>query len=115
MALAVGLLGGLATADSIDTWYALLNKPAFTPPNGVFAPVWTTLYVAMGITAWRVWRTGASLSGRALTLYGVQLVLNLAWSLIFFGLQRPGLALIEVVPFLATVIATGLAFWRIDA
>ena len=80
----------------------------------MFAPVWTTLYVAMGIAAWRVWRTGHPARRPALLLYAVQLAFNLAWSLIFFGLQRPGLALIEVVPFLSIVVATGIAFGRIN-
>jgi benzodiazapine receptor len=113
--LAVGALGALATASSVSNWYAGLTKPAFNPPNGVFGPVWTTLYVLMAVAAWRVWRAGPE-SGRrpALALYAVQLLLNLAWSLIFFGLRQPGLALGEVVLLLAAVLATTLVFWRVD-
>ena len=114
-ALAVGAIGGLATASSVDTWYAGLNKPVFNPPNAVFGPVWTTLYVIMAVAAWRIWRS-APASGRrpALILYAVQLALNLAWSLIFFGLRAPGLALAEVLVLLAAVLATAVAFRRID-
>ncbi len=116
IALAVAGLGGLATASSVSTWYAGLNKPVFNPPNAVFGPVWTTLFVLMAIAAWRVWRP-ATLGGArrmALTFYVVQLALNLAWSLIFFGLRQPGLALGEVVLLLASVVATAVLFWRID-
>ena len=115
IALAAGGIGGFATATSVTTWYAGLNKPAFNPPNAVFGPVWTTLYVLMALAAWRVWRgADGAVRRRALTIYAVQLVLNLAWSLIFFGLRQPGLAFIEVVALLASVLACAVAFWRID-
>ncbi len=115
-ALAAGAIGGLATASSVTTWYAGLNKPAFNPPNAIFAPVWTTLYVLMAVAAWRVWRREPAGARRrtAVTLYAGQLLLNLFWSLIFFGLRQPGLALTEVGLLLAAVIATAIAFWRID-
>jgi tryptophan-rich sensory protein len=114
--LAVGATGGLTTASSVTTWwYAGLVKPSFNPPNAVFGPVWTTLYVLMALAAWRVWRTGPAGGRRpALTLYAAQLALNLGWSLIFFGLRQPGIALAEVAVLLAAIIATGVAFWRAD-
>lgn len=116
IALAVGAVGGLATASSVTTWYPGLDKPPFNPPNAVFGPVWTGLYVLMALAAWRIWRAGPAdgRRRRALTLYGVQLALNLAWSLIFFGLRQPGLALAEVVVLLAAILATIAAFWPID-
>ena len=115
VAVAVGAIGGLATASSVETWYPTLNKPAFNPPNAVFGPVWTTLYVVMGLAAWRVWRTPATPARRrALILYAVQLALNLAWSLIFFGLRQPGLALIDIALLLAAILAATVAFWRLD-
>lgn len=115
IALAAGAIGGLATASSVATWYPSLNKPAFNPPNAVFGPVWTTLYILMAVAAWRVWRSGPAPGRRAaLTLYGVQLALNLAWSLLFFGLRNPGLALGEVVLLLGSVVATATLFWRLD-
>jgi tryptophan-rich sensory protein len=115
-ALAVGALGALATASSVASWYPGLNKPAFNPPNAVFGPVWTTLYVLMALAAWRVWRSGAAAAARrrAMLLYAVQLALNLAWSVIFFGLRQPGLALAEIVLLLAAVAACTAAFWRAD-
>lgn len=98
LSLAAGAIGGLATYPAIPTWYAGLAKPAWTPPSGLFGPVWTTLYVLMGIAAWLVWRRGGwAAHRRALTLFLVQLVLNALWSLLFFGLRSPGLALIEIV------------------
>lgn len=113
--LGVGAVGGLATASSVTTWYAGLNKPAFNPPNAVFGPVWTTLYVLMAVAAWRVWRRASPLgAGPALMLYVAQLILNLGWSLIFFGLRQPGWAMIEVVCLLTAVAATTVAFWRSD-
>ena len=115
IALAAGAIDGLATASSVTTWYAGLNKPPFNPPNAVFGPVWTILYVVMALAAWRVWRASAAAPRRrALTLYAVQLVLNLAWSLIFFGLRQPGFALVEVIALLAAVLSTAVAFWRVD-
>lgn len=113
--LAVAAAGGAITADSVDTWYPTLVKPPFNPPDWVFAPVWTTLYICMAVAAWRVWRTPASRARRdALLLFAVQLVLNLAWSALFFGLQRVGAASIEIVVLLIAIAATGLAFRRID-
>lgn len=116
IALAIGAIGGLATASTVDTWYAGLKKPAFNPPNAVFGPVWTILYVLMALAAWRVWRAdlASDRRRRALVLYAVQLALNLAWSLIFFGLRQPALALADVGLLLAAVLATAAAFWRID-
>lgn len=115
LALGAGAIGGLATASSIPTWYAGLAKPDFNPPNGVFGPVWTTLYVLMAVAAWRVWRTPPDRRRSvALVLYGAQLVLNLLWSLVFFGLRQPGWALVDIAMLLAAVVATAVAFWRID-
>lgn len=115
-ALGVGAVGGIATAASVATWYAGLNKPAFNPPNAVFGPVWTILYVLMAVAAWRIWRSPARRRDRgiALVVYALQLALNLAWSLIFFGLRAPLWALVEVVALLASVLLCTACFWRID-
>lgn len=110
LCLAVGSIGGFATQDSIDSWYRTLAKPWWNPPDWVFAPVWTLLYIMMGIAAWLVWKTGDRL-GAAMALFGLQLVFNLLWSLIFFGLRSPGLALIEVVFLWGSVLLTMLAFF----
>jgi len=89
---------------SPTAWYESLAKPAWTPPNAVFGPVWTVLYVGIAVAGWRVWRR----KGRfvpALWLWLAQLVLNAWWSLLFFGLHRPDMALIDIVVLLATIAA----------
>jgi len=114
--LAVWALNGAVTATSVDGWYRTLSKPAFNPPDWVFAPVWSALYVMMALAAWLVWRRVGLAGGRiALSLWGVQLALNLAWSILFFGLNRIGLALVDIVLLLLAIATTTVAFWRIDA
>jgi benzodiazapine receptor len=105
-------LGSLLTLPAIPGWYASLEKPAWTPPNAVFSPVWTTLFVMMAVAAWLVWRAG---SPRALplTLFGMQLVLNAGWSGLFFALRSPGLAFAEILLLWAAILATLVAFWRV--
>jgi translocator protein len=104
---AVSILGGLATATSVRTWYQSLAKPGFTPPDAAFAPAWTALYIAMAIAAWLAWRQGARLLP-----YWLQLALNLAWSVLFFGLRRPDLALIELAALWLAILWTIVVFWR---
>ena len=115
LCLAVSGVGGAITATSVDTWYQALEKPPFNPPDWVFAPVWTALYILMGISAWRVWRLRSfEVTGKALAVFAAQLGLNLAWSFLFFGLQRIDLALVEIVILLCTIITNMVMFWRID-
>ena len=114
LTLAVGAAGGLATAASVNTWYPTLAKPAFNPPNWVFAPVWTTLYLLMALAAWRVWRSGAAGARLALGAWALQLALNLCWSLVFFGLREIGAALAEILVLLAAIALTAFLSWRID-
>lgn len=116
VALAIGAVGAVATQSSVGSWYASLAKPAFNPPNAVFGPVWTALYVLMAVAAWRVWRHGGfrGASGRALGAYALQLALNLAWSVIFFGLRAPGPALAELAVLYVAIWATAILFWRLD-
>lgn len=112
---AVAAAAGAVTADSVATWYPTLNKPAFTPPDWVFAPAWMVLYAAMAVAGWRVWRKVGFGGGRnALTLFAVQLLLNGAWSFLFFGAQAIGIALVDIVVLLLVIAATMAAFWRID-
>jgi benzodiazapine receptor len=92
-------------------WYAHLVKPAFNPPAWVFAPVWTLLYLAMGIAAGLVWREGGMAAAKALALFLVQLALNAAWSWLFFGLHHIGWALVDLVALWLALGATLLAFW----
>lgn len=111
---AVAAIGGGATAGSVATWYPTLIKPSFNPPDWIFGPVWTVLYIMMALAAWRVWCADHPGRSRALAAYGVQLLLNLAWSVIFFGLQRPDLALLEIVVLVAAVAVILRWFWAID-
>ncbi|MGZ8995892.1 MAG: TspO/MBR family protein [Rhodospirillales bacterium] len=112
---AVAGAAGAITADSVATWYQTLNKPAFTPPDAVFAPVWTVLYAAMALAGWRVWRKVGFAGGRtALGLFAIQLLLNGAWSFLFFGAHLVGVALVEIVILWLVIAATTVAFWRID-
>jgi tryptophan-rich sensory protein len=110
--LVVGGLGSFSTMDSVRTWYPTLVRPSFAPPSWVFGPVWTTLYLMMGVASWLVWREGFAKPEvrSALMVYGVQLGLNLAWSWLFFGLQRPLLALLDIVVLLVLIGVTMLRF-----
>ena len=113
--LAIGGLGGAVTATSVTEWYPTLNKPSFNPPNWVFGPVWTTLYVMMAIAAWRVWRAADRDTARgALALFALQLAVNLGWSIAFFGLRSPGLAVAVILVLDVLVLATAFNFRRID-
>jgi translocator protein len=113
--LGIGGLGGAVTASSVTEWYPTLNKPSFNPPNWVFGPVWTTLYAVMGIAAWRVWRMADRETARGpLAVFALQLAVNLGWSVAFFGLRDPGLAVTVILVLDLLVLATVLMFRRID-
>ena len=115
LCLLVSALGGAVTATSVTSWYPTLVKPTFNPPNWAFGPVWTVLYICMAVAAWRVWRQrSAPGRGVALSVFGVQLALNLAWSFIFFGAQRIDLAMVDIVLLLLSIVVTAVLFWRID-
>ncbi|HYN38571.1 MAG TPA: TspO/MBR family protein, partial [Rhodospirillales bacterium] len=98
------------------SWYTTLAKPDFTPPDGVFAPVWIALYLMMAVAGWRVWRKAGfdGNGGVAMGLFGTQLALNLLWPVLFFGLQRIDWALIDIALLWLAIVATVFAFWRID-
>lgn len=109
------LLGQFATYPNLAPWYANLAKPAFNPPNAVFAPVWTALYVLMAIAGWRVLRLPPTPARRtALLLFFGQLALNVAWSWMFFAAQSPLLGLVNVIPQWLVIVATIVAFARLD-
>ena len=115
LCLGIGALGAAITATSVKTWYAALAKPSFNPPNAVFGPVWTVLYVMMAIAAWRVWRKADRETLRGpLALFALQLALNLGWSVAFFGLERIGPAVAVILVLELAVVATALAFRPID-
>jgi tryptophan-rich sensory protein len=106
-------IGGAVTTPNIGSWYAALAKPSWNPPNWIFGPVWSTLYFFMAIAAWLVWRQGGLISAKLpLALFGIQLILNVLWSCIFFGLQMPGLAFVEVFLLWAAIAATMVTFWQ---
>jgi benzodiazapine receptor len=111
--LAVGASASLFTEPSIPTWYAGLVRPSIAPPNWVFAPVWTTLYVMMAVAGWRVWRQ-TGLASLEMLAFGVQLVFNFAWSGIFFYLHQIGAAFGEIVLLDLAVLYTTLLFLRRD-
>ncbi len=100
------------TATSVGSWYQTLDKPTWEPPGWAFPVVWTALYIAMGVAAWLVWMSGREGRGRAVALHGLQLALNAGWTLVFFYLQNPGLALVEIVALWLAILATALAFRR---
>ena len=108
-------IGGAVTATSVGSWYQDLQKPSFNPPDRVFPPVWTALYVMIAVAGWRVWRAAGLRTARtAFLLYAVQLALNLTWSFLFFGSRLIGVALIEVVVLLLAIVANTILFWRHD-
>jgi benzodiazapine receptor len=115
LCLGIGALGAAVVATSVDTWYAELAKPSFTPPDRVFGPIWTVLYVLMAIAAWRVWRAADRDTRRGpLTLFALQLALTLGWTVVFFGLEKIGAALATIVVLDVGVVVTTLAFRPID-
>lgn len=111
----VGLTSGLFTIASIPTWYAGLTKPTFAPPNWLFAPAWTTLYFLMGLASYLVWQKGwrKKQVKIALYLYGGQLILNFFWSILFFGLKSPLLALIGIIILWVMILLTLIKFYRV--
>lgn len=118
--LAAGFIGSFFTIDSISTWYSTLNKPFFNPPNWVFGPVWTVLYVLMGWSLYQIWNNHSNAVKKDETLlfsayywFAVQLILNTLWSIIFFGWKNPSLALATIVFMWFSIGMTVSAFFRI--
>ncbi len=116
VSLSAGLIGPLVVAGNFTTWYSTIEKPAFTPPNWVFGPVWTILYLLMGIAAFLVWQKG--LGGAAVKValiwFLVQLALNASWTPVFFGLHHIGLALVVIVLLWAAIVMTIFYFLRVS-
>jgi tryptophan-rich sensory protein len=108
-------IGGAFTGPAIGGWYALLKKPAFNPPNWIFGPVWTVLYLSMALAAWLIWkRQGFAGAMLPFTFFFIQLALNCLWSIIFFGLHNPGLACADIILLWSAIAATLLLFYRIS-
>lgn len=125
LCMGAAALGSLATAPAIGGWYRSISKPDWTPPDAVFGPVWTALYLTMAVAAWLVWRTGFASNDQstdpvrgtrvsvrfALALFALQLALNVAWSWIFFGMRSPGWAALEIAALWLAIAATTIAFF----
>ncbi len=115
--LAIGYLSGISTKSSIETWYPKLIKPFFNPPNWIFGPVWSFLYILMGVSGGLIWNkieTEKEVVKSALLFFAIQLALNSLWSFIFFGLNHIFLALIEMVLLWLMIYETYIKFKKID-
>lgn len=111
-----GVIGSVFTVSSIPTWYATLQKPSFNPPNWIFAPVWTLLFLLMGISLYLIWSRGFKNKETkiALFIFGSQLILNILWSIIFFGLHNPFWAFIEISILWLAILLTTISFYKIS-
>lgn len=115
--LVIGYFSGMVTRESITTWYPTLVKPVFNPPNWIFAPVWTVLYIMIGVAGGMVWNRlefDAEKVKKAFLFFIIQLALNALWSYLFFGLHNPLLALIEIVLLWLIIFETYTQFKKID-
>jgi len=116
LSLAAGVVGSMFTASAVDVWYPTLVKPALNPPSWVFGPVWTTLYVLMGVAAFRVWRKRAESSRAVYTLwvFVVHLIVNASWSIVFFGMRLPDVAFAVLLLLLVLLIYVMWLFYSAD-
>jgi benzodiazapine receptor len=112
----VGFIGSLATTPAIPNWYETLKKPAFSPPNWIFGPVWITLYALMGISLFIIWQRGLKARGvkPALFFFSLQLLLNALWSWAFFGLRSPLVGLLDIVLLWVAILLTTRSFYRVS-
>ena len=113
-AFLAGAIGSWATFENVRSWYPSLNKPAWNPPNWIFGPVWTTLYILMGVAIWRVWRMPVPAARRLVRVYFVQLFFNALWSVLFFGLKQPAWALADIVMLWLMLVWLLLSVWRVE-
>lgn len=110
-----GIIGSLFTAPAVKGWYTTINKSPLNPPSWVFAPVWTTLFIMMGVAVSIIWLSGKNETrSKALKVFFIQLFLNTLWSIIFFGLKNPPLAFIEIVVLWFAILYTIILFRKID-
>ncbi len=116
LTIGVGALGGIVTAgESSGEWYTNLNKPWYQPPSWLFSPVWTLLYILMGVAFYFVWRKPLSRErNNAITIFLAQLLLNFLWSFLFFSMHSPGLALINIVVLWITILLTIFSFSKLS-
>jgi benzodiazapine receptor len=113
-AFIAGAIGSWATFPNVRDWFPLLQKPSWNPPGWLFGPVWTTLYVLMGLAIWRAWRAGGPAAPRLVRLYFVQLFFNALWSVLFFGLKQPAWALADILVLWGLLIWLQVGLWRSD-
>jgi benzodiazapine receptor len=112
--LGLGAIAGLFTAQAIPDWYATLNRPSFNPPNWLFGPVWTTLYLLLGISFFLIWKTDPDKERKlAILVYLVQLALNFGWSFLFFYFKTIGFALVEIVLLWISIVMMLILFYKI--
>jgi tryptophan-rich sensory protein len=112
--LSLGAIAGMFTSQSVPEWYATLNRPSFNPPNWIFGPVWTTLYILMGTSFFLIWKQEASkVRNRAILIFLLQLILNFAWSFIFFYFKMIGLALVEIILLWISIVMMLIVFYKI--
>ena len=110
----IGAMGALWTSPDTN-WYKTINKPSFNPPNWIFGPVWTLLFTLMGISLYLVWTSPSSkIRMIALVLFTIQFIFNVAWSYLFFGINRPGIAFAEILVMLGFIIATTIYFFKVN-
>lgn len=112
--LSVGAVAGMFTSQAVPTWYASLNRPSFSPPNWVFGPVWTSLYILLGISFFLIWKESSSPKRNlAIKIFAIQMLLNFAWSFIFFYFNMIGIALIEIILLWFSIVAMIYLFYKI--
>ena len=113
--IAAAAIGGLFTGPGVRNWYPSLNRPTWTPPPWLFGPVWTLLYLGMAVAGFLAWRKAGFAGAKwAMLLFTLQLILNAAWSWIFFGQRQPGWAFAEIVLLWTSILATTIAFFRVS-
>lgn len=114
LTLSAGAIASFFTFEAIATWYITLNKPSFNPPNWLFGPVWTTLYIILGVSLFLIWKENRSkVRDQALTIFGIQMALNFFWSFLFFYINQIGIALIEIVLLWSSILLMIRYFYKI--
>jgi benzodiazapine receptor len=109
-----GVIGSVFTASTVSTWYSTLIKPSFTPPSWLFGPIWILLYFLMGTSLYLLWQNKAKVKKKSLIIFGIQLILNVCWSFLFFGLKSPLYGLIGILFLLAAIILTIAFSYRVS-
>ncbi|MDQ7818132.1 MAG: TspO/MBR family protein [Melioribacteraceae bacterium] len=112
--LSVGAVAGMLTSQAVPTWYASLNRPSFNPPNWVFGPVWTSLYILLGISFYLIWKENPSkYRNLAIKVFSIQILLNFLWSFIFFYFNLIGVALLEIILLWISIVTMIYLFYKI--